>query len=53
MSLSSGKTCWRWQLLDELEQWEDVLEMAKKANAEEIIKKAEKQINKITEKMKF
>ena len=38
-------------LLDELEQWEDVLEMAKKANAEEIIKKAEKQINKITEKM--
>ncbi|MBR4733455.1 MAG: hypothetical protein IK081_11875 [Lachnospiraceae bacterium] len=40
-------------LLDELEQWEDVLEMAKSANAEEIIRKAEKQIKKIEEKLKF
>lgn len=40
-------------LLDELEQWQDVYELAKKAQNEEIIKKAEKQINKINEKLKF
>ena len=40
-------------LLDEIEDWQEVLELAKKAGAEEVIAKAEKQIAKITEKMKF
>lgn len=40
-------------LLDELEDWEEVLELAKKANNQSIIKKAEKQIKKINEKLKF
>lgn len=40
-------------LLDELEDWQDVLEMAAKAGNTEIQKKAEKQIAKINEKLKF
>lgn len=40
-------------LLDELEDWEEVLALAKESNNERIIKKAEKQIAKINEKLKF
>ena len=40
-------------LLDELEDWQEVLELAIKAENAEIRKKAEKQIAKINEKMKF
>ena len=40
-------------LLDELEDWQEVLELAEKNNDEEVIKKAKKQINKINEKLKF
>lgn len=40
-------------LLDELEDWEEVLELAKEENNQKVIKKAEKQINKINEKLKF
>ena len=40
-------------LLEDLENWEEVLEMAKEVEAKEVIKKAEKQIKKINEKLKF
>ena len=40
-------------LLDELEDWEEVLELAEEENNEKIIKKAKKQIAKINEKLKF
>ena len=40
-------------LLDELEDWQEVLEFAKEEHNEKIIKKAEKQIAKINEKLKF
>ena len=40
-------------LLEDLKNWEEVLEMAQDAEAKEIIKKAEKQIKKINEKLKF
>ena len=40
-------------LLDELEDWQEVFELAEKSNDEEVIKKAKKQINKINEKLKF
>lgn len=40
-------------LLDELEDWQEVLELAKEANNDKVIKKAEKQIAKINEKLKF
>ena len=40
-------------LLDELEDWQEVLELAEKNNDEEVIKKVQKQINKINEKLKF
>ena len=40
-------------LLDELEDWQEVLEIAKETDNEKIIKKAEKQIQKINEKLKF
>ena len=40
-------------LLDELEDWEEVLEMAEEVNAEKIIAKAKKQLSKINEKLKF
>jgi hypothetical protein len=40
-------------LLDELEDWQEVLELAREAKNEKIIKKAEKQIKKINEKLKF
>lgn len=40
-------------LLDELEDWQEVLELAKEEQNEKIRKKAEKQIAKINEKLKF
>ena len=40
-------------LLDELEDWTEVLEYAKEDGNERVIKKAEKQIKKINEKLKF
>lgn len=40
-------------LLEDLENWEEVLELAKKSNDEEVIIKAEKQIEKINNKLKF
>lgn len=40
-------------LLDELEDWEEVLELAKESGNEKIIAKADKQIRKINEKLKF
>jgi len=40
-------------LLDELEDWQEVLELAELEHNEKIIKKATKQINKINEKLKF
>ena len=40
-------------LLDELEDWQEVLELAEKSGDEAVIKKASKQINKINEKLKF
>ena len=40
-------------LLDELEDWQEMLELAEEAHAEKAIKKAQKQIDKINEKLKF
>ena len=40
-------------LLDELEDWQEVLEIAKETDNDKIIKKAEKQIQKRNEKLKF
>lgn len=40
-------------LLEDLENWEEVLELAKEENNQKVIKKAEKQIKKINEKLKF
>lgn len=40
-------------LLDELEDWQEVLDLAVEAGNTEIQKKAEKQIAKINEKLKF
>lgn len=40
-------------LLDQLEDWEEVLELAIKIKSTDIQKKAEKQIAKINEKLKF
>ena len=40
-------------LLDELEDWEEVLELAQESKDTKVIKKAEKQIAKINEKLKF
>ncbi len=40
-------------LLDDLEDWQEVLELAEKNNDEEVIQKAKKQIKKINEKLKF
>ena len=40
-------------LLDELEDWREVLELAKEADDKKVIVKAEKQIAKINEKLKF
>ncbi len=44
-------------LLDELEDWQEVLKLAKAENAdkviEKVIEKAEQQIAKINEKLKF
>ena len=40
-------------LLDQLEDWQEVLDLAMKIQDESIIKKAQQQINKINEKLKF
>lgn len=40
-------------LLDQLEDWQEVLELAKEAGNTDIQGKAEKQIAKINEKLKF
>lgn len=40
-------------LLDELEDWQEILEYAEEAHNEKIIQKVKKQIDKINEKMKF
>ena len=40
-------------LLDQLEDWQRVLDLAKKYNVKEIQEEAEKQISKINEKAKF
>lgn len=40
-------------LLDELEDWQEVLDLARESNDEKVICKAEKQIAKINEKLKF
>ena len=40
-------------LLDELEDWQEILELAVAAGNTEIQKKVEKQIAKINEKLKF
>jgi hypothetical protein len=40
-------------LLDELEDWEEVLTLAEESGNEKIIAKAQKQIEKINEKLKF
>ena len=40
-------------LLDELEDWQEVLKLAKAENADKVIEKAEQQIAKINEKLKF
>lgn len=40
-------------LLDDLEDWEEVLELAKEEGNQKVIAKAEKQIKKINEKLKF
>lgn len=40
-------------LLDELEYWQEVLELAMEEHNEKVIRKAEKQIAKINEKLKF
>lgn len=40
-------------LLDQLEDWEEVLELAQESKDEKIINKAKKQIDKIKEKMRF
>lgn len=40
-------------LLDYLEDWQEVLELAMEEHNEKVIKKAEKQIAKINEKLKF
>lgn len=40
-------------LLDQLEDWQEVLDLAKKNHDEDVIKKATQQIHKINEKLKF
>jgi len=40
-------------LLDQLEDWQEVLDLAVKAGNTEIQEKVEKQIRKINEKLKF
>ncbi len=40
-------------LLDQLEDWQEILDLAVEAENTEIQKKAEKQIAKINEKLKF
>ena len=40
-------------LLDELEDWQEILDMAEEDNNQKIANKARKQIAKINEKLKF
>lgn len=60
LSLLNGGDCvgmtdgqYKGMLLDQLEDWQEVLEMANEAGNIDIQKKAEKQIAKINEKLKF
>ena len=40
-------------LLDQLEVWEEVVELAKEANDAKVLKKAEQQVAKIKNKLEF
>lgn len=40
-------------LLDALEDWQEVLDLAEEENNQKVIKKAQQQISKINEKLKF
>lgn len=40
-------------LLDELEDWQEIYELAEQSGDEKILLKAQKQIKKINEKLKF
>ena len=40
-------------LLDQLEDWEEVLELASETKDEKLVKKIQKKIDKINEKLKF
>jgi hypothetical protein len=40
-------------LLDQLEVWQEVLELATESQDVKVMKKAQQQINKINEKLKF
>lgn len=40
-------------LLDQLEDWQELKELAEEEHSETILKKAERQIAKINEKLKF
>ena len=40
-------------LLDQLEVWQEVLELAEEVKDEKVVKKAKQQIAKINEKLKF
>ena len=40
-------------LLDQLEDWEEVLELAFETKDEKLVKKIQKKIDKINEKLKF
>lgn len=53
MEMGMTNEQYKGMLLDELENWQEVLELAKEAQDDKIVKKAEKQIAKINEKLKF
>lgn len=40
-------------LLDELEDWQEILDLAEQSKDEKVLLKAQKQIKKINEKLKF
>lgn len=40
-------------LTNELEDWQEVLELAREEHNEKVMRKAERQISKINEKLKF
>lgn len=53
MDMGMTNEQYKGMLLDELEDWQEAKELAEEANDERVIKKAEKQIAKINEKLKF